>query len=92
MSNENVKAKTNNKTTFELCPNPLTISFNTNWNIRLHPSLKIIIESTIGVEEICAWGLHKYNFLVIIGACFNRNDLIVEIKQKIDAYFLLENE
>ena len=77
------------RTEYRFCPNPEAISFNTNWNIRNHPSLQFIIENVEGVEDTggVTWGLHKYNFLVIIGAMFDREQVAQLVLQKIGEYF-----
>lgn len=67
----------------ENCPNPQVLSVNTDFNIQINPSLKIIIEQIEGVEELDTFGVHKYNFIVCFGKAFDREEIKKQVEKKI---------
>lgn len=76
-------------TQYQFCPNPQAIVFNTNWDIRIHPALQFAVENVEGVEPALPgmWAINKYDFLVCIGACFDREQVAKAVLQKINEYF-----
>lgn len=70
----------------ENVPNPNCLNVHTDFNIKLNPSLKIIIEQIEGVEELDTFGCHKYNFIVTFGKAFNREDIKKQINAKINEF------
>ncbi len=74
------------ETEIELCPNETAIMVHTKFNIQENPALKIIIENITGVENLETWSCHKYNFLVVIGKAFDREEIASMIEKKIKEF------
>lgn len=70
----------------ENCHNPQVLSVNTDFNIQINPSIKIIIEQIEGVEEIETFGVHKYDFIVSFGKAFDRQEIKKQLEKKISDF------
>jgi hypothetical protein len=71
----------------KMCINPVAISFDTSFNCQQETAspLKIIIELIPGIEEVY-FGTNKYNFLVVIGAMFDKEKIISTVLEKVDDF------
>ena len=67
----------------ENSPSPQVFYVNTDFNIKINPSLKTIIEQIEGVEELDTFGVHKYNFRVCFGKAFCREEIQKQVEKKI---------
>lgn len=70
----------------ENVPNPQILSVNTDFNIRLNPALKVVIEQIEGVEELEFFGLQKYSFIVCFGKAFDREYIKEQIEKKMSDF------
>lgn len=63
------------------CPNPQAFTVHTRFNVQNNPALKIILEQIEGVEVVRM--LYKYEFTVLVGQLFDKQEIVVAIQQKI---------
>lgn len=73
--------------TANLCPNPRAIKFDVNFNCQQDTAapLKIIIEMIPGVEDV-HFGNSKYDFLITIGAMFDKAEIIKNVLSKVEDF------